>query len=207
MRDLDVSVHFNAYEQVEKPRGTEVLYVTESALAGQVSAAIASCGFINRGGKKRADLFFINNTETPAVLIEVCFVDSEADCGLYAGQFDAICESIADVLVGEEDGATTPPPDAALYFTGKVSCFGGPDDMGVSSSEGLAFIQEIDQAPHLFLPYQPERTSGLARRLNPHIHYIACRWGYGDTPEADAARRAGARSRAEHRHCADRIPR
>ena len=47
-RDLDVSVHFNAYEQVEKPMGTEVLYVTQSALAGQVSAAIASCGFINR---------------------------------------------------------------------------------------------------------------------------------------------------------------
>ena len=53
---------------------------------------------------------------------------------------------------------------------------------GVSPSEGLAFIQEIDQAPHLFLPYQPEGTSGLARRLNPHIHYIACRWDYDDTP-------------------------
>ena len=181
-RDLDVSVHFNAYEQVEKPMGTEVLYVTQSALAGQVSAAIASCGFINRGGKKRTDLFFLNNTEMPAILIEVCFVDSEADCDLYAEQFDAICEAIADVLGGEEDGATTPPPDAALYLTGKVSCFGGPDDTGVSPSEGLAFIQEIDQAPHLFLPYQPEGTSGLARRLNPHVHYIACRWDYDDTP-------------------------
>ena len=101
-RDLDVSVHFNAYEQVEKPMGTEVLYVTQSALAGQVSAAIASCGFINRGGKKRTDLFFLNNTEMPAVLIEVCFVDSEADCDLYAEQFDAICEAIADVLGGKK---------------------------------------------------------------------------------------------------------
>ncbi len=62
-----------------------------------------------------------------------------------------------------------------------------PTDMGVSPSEGLAFIQEIEQAPHLFLPYQPEGTSGLARRLNPDIHYIACRWEYvGDQTLFDA---------------------
>ena len=60
-RDLDISVHFNGYEQVSKPMGTEVLYVTQSALAGTMSAAIASVGFINRGPKKRTDLFFLNN--------------------------------------------------------------------------------------------------------------------------------------------------
>ena len=38
--DLDVSVHFNAYEQVSKPMGTEVLYVTQNKLAGELSAAI-----------------------------------------------------------------------------------------------------------------------------------------------------------------------
>ena len=41
--------------------------------------AISGCGFINRGAKKRTDLFFLNNTEMPAILMEVCFVDSEAD--------------------------------------------------------------------------------------------------------------------------------
>ena len=82
-RDLDVSVHFNAYVETAKPMGVEVLYVTQNALAGQVSAAIAACGFIDRGGKKRTDLFFLNNTEMPAILIEVCFVDSEADCDVY----------------------------------------------------------------------------------------------------------------------------
>ena len=44
-RDLDVSVHFNAYVETAKPMGVEVLYVTQSALASQVSAAIAACGF------------------------------------------------------------------------------------------------------------------------------------------------------------------
>src|ERR1700748_3155027 len=39
-RDLDVSVHFNAYEHTTKPMGTEVLYVTQQKLAEDVCDAI-----------------------------------------------------------------------------------------------------------------------------------------------------------------------
>lgn len=108
-RDLDISVHFNAYEQVSKPMGVEVLYVTQAALAGEVSAAIAECGLINRGGKKRTDLFFLNNTEEPAILIETCFVDSSADAELYNNEFMAICDAISDIIGGESDAETVPP--------------------------------------------------------------------------------------------------
>ena len=66
---------------------------------------------------------------------------------------------------------------------GKVSWFGGPNDTGVSPSEGLAFIYEVDDAPHLFLPSQPPGTTGLARRLDPSKYYIACRWDYDVTPK------------------------
>jgi N-acetylmuramoyl-L-alanine amidase len=109
-RDLDVSVHFNAYVETENPMGTEVLFVSQSALAGEMSAAIADAGdFINRGAKKRTDLFFLNNTEQPSILIEVCFVDSVADTDFYQTGFDAICSAISDVLGGAEE-ATLPPP-------------------------------------------------------------------------------------------------
>jgi len=183
-RDLDISVHFNAYEQVSKPMGTEVLYVTQSELAADVSAAIASVGFINRGGKKRTDLFFLNKTEMPSLLLEVCFVDSEADAEIYNTQFVEICEAIADVLGGDDDeGVVVPEPDAAFHAVGKASYFGGPDDTGVSASEGLAFIDDVDDAPQLFLPDQPEGTTGLARRLNPYVPYVACRWDYAVTPK------------------------
>jgi hypothetical protein len=182
-RDLDVSVHFNAYVETTKPMGTEVLYITQSALAGQMAAAISWCGLLNRGPKKRTDLFFLNNTEMPSILIETCFVDSTADAAIYQQQFNAICEAIAIVLGGGQV-ATAPPPSASVDLVGSISCFGGPDDDGVAPDEGLAFISEIDQAPHLFLPYQPEGTTGLARRLNPHVHYIACRWDYAQTPHA-----------------------
>jgi hypothetical protein len=69
-----------------------------------------------------------------------------------------------------------------LQLQGKCSWFGGPDDAGVKSSEGLAFIQSIEDAPYLFLPEQPPNTTGLARRLNPDAHFIACRWDYAVTP-------------------------
>jgi N-acetylmuramoyl-L-alanine amidase len=110
-RDLDVSVHFNAYVETENPMGTEVLYVTQGALAGEMSAAIADAGdFIDRGAKKRTDLAFLNGTEMPSILIETCFVDSSADAAAYEACFDAICESIATVLGGAGENVAEPPP-------------------------------------------------------------------------------------------------
>lgn len=69
-------------------------------------------------------------------------------------------------------------------LTGKMSCFGGPDDKGVSPSEGLAVVFDIHdpRVASLFLPKQPHGTTGSARRLNPNGLYIAMRWNYGQTP-------------------------
>ena len=69
-----------------------------------------------------------------------------------------------------------------MKVVGKVSWFGGPYDEGVAPDEGLAFIYDVHDAPYLFLDEQPEGTTGLARRLNPEMPYIACRWDYDDTP-------------------------
>jgi hypothetical protein len=66
---------------------------------------------------------------------------------------------------------------------GKVSWFGGPNDTGVAPDEGLAFLYDVDDAPHLFLDKQPEGTTGLARRLDPDTYYISCRWDYDVTPK------------------------
>jgi len=112
-RELDVSIHFNAYQTTDKPMGTECLYLTQTGLASAMAEAIAENGFINRGGKKRTDLAFLNNTDAPAILIEVCFVDSKADAEIYNREFDNICESIAEVLggPGEEVIEEVPPPE------------------------------------------------------------------------------------------------
>jgi len=186
-RDLDISVHFNAYSQTDKAMGCEVLYLSQADLAADLSDAIAQAGFIDRGAKKRTDLYFLNNTDTPAVLLEVCFVDSTADCLIYAEQFERICINLANALVADVEEITPPPSpetsEAVFSAYGRCSEFGGPDDTGVSPDEGLAFYDAVTpDNQHLFLPGQPEGTTGLARRLNPWVHYLACRWDYDVTP-------------------------
>jgi len=190
IRDLDISVHFNAFEATSSPMGTEVLYVTQDALANDLSADMASTlGLPDRGGKYRSDLYFLNNTEMPAILIETCFVDSSADAAAYNANFDALCHTIAATISGgiiaPPDFPDRPPPptDVLVSLEGKCSHFGGPNDQGVSPDEGLAFIFDPDDAPHLFLPEQPPGTTGLARRLDPNIFYLACRWDYAITPK------------------------
>lgn len=123
-RDLDVSVHFNAYVETDKSMGTEVLYCTQTALAADVSHAIAEAGnFIDRGAKKRTDLFFLNNTEMPSILIEVCFVDSTYDADYYREEFEGICCAIADVLGGAAeipDVPDVPEPPARPHPTVRI---------------------------------------------------------------------------------------
>ena len=111
-RKLDVSVHFNAYQTTSSPMGVEVLYVTQAELAETLSAAIAEAGnFIDRGEKYRSDLYFLNATEEPAILIETCFVDSLADADLYRARFTAICGAIATVISGGEGAEAPIPPE------------------------------------------------------------------------------------------------
>jgi N-acetylmuramoyl-L-alanine amidase len=181
--DLDVSVHFNAYAETSSPMGTECLYVTQAAMADLIAEQIANVsGLIDRGPKKRTDLFFLNQTDEASVLIEVCFVDSAVDAEIYVENFDEICKAIATTISGKTLVDQPERPEMALAkFRGKVSYFGGPDDMGVDADEGLAFIYDYEEAPWLFLDYQPANTTGLARRLNPDRPYVACRWDYSRT--------------------------
>jgi N-acetylmuramoyl-L-alanine amidase len=120
-RDLDVSVHFNAYETTSGPMGCECLHVTQESLAKKVADKICGAsGLKNRGAKKRTDLAFLNGTDEPAILIETCFVDSKADADIYKTKFDAICRAICDAIAGVPQAGlppetTAPPPtDVAI---------------------------------------------------------------------------------------------
>lgn len=89
--DLDVSIHFNAGAGDKKGNGkttgTEVyVYSTKSAAypaAESVVKEIAGLGFKNRGVKSRTDLYVLHRTNSPAMLIECCFVDDKDDVDLY----------------------------------------------------------------------------------------------------------------------------
>jgi len=116
-RDLDVSVHFNAFQRTDGPRGTEVLHRNQAALAARVSRAMAqAAGFINRGAKVRTNLSFLTRTKKPAILLEVCFVDSGADAALYNRHFEDICRAIAESILGVPVTAS-PSPEPPLRPT------------------------------------------------------------------------------------------
>lgn len=98
-RHLDVSVHFNANETTDAPMGTECLYLTQEALARGIATAVSEAGELKyRGPKYRDDLFVLNNTDEPCVLIEVCFVDSQADVDAYELNYLKICRAIASAI-------------------------------------------------------------------------------------------------------------
>jgi N-acetylmuramoyl-L-alanine amidase len=109
-RNLDCSVHFNAFDG--SAHGTEVLYTTQEKLAGEICDAIVeSGGFTDRGPKYRSDLYFLNQTEMPAVLLEVAFCDHDGDAELYRAHFNDICQAIAETIAGEPLEAEEQPEE------------------------------------------------------------------------------------------------
>lgn len=154
-RELDISVHFNAYQTTTKPMGTECLYVTQQELAAVVADYIAvSSGLIDRGPKHRTDLYFLNNTEAPAILIETCFVDSQADAATYNANFDTIARAIASAVSGEPLLPERPedlppigeiPPGADLeIWNENIICtvFGGAEDPNNSAYPPNEYIDD-----------------------------------------------------------------
>jgi N-acetylmuramoyl-L-alanine amidase len=137
-RDLDVSVHFNAYDTTNKPMGCECLYLTQSELAASVCKKISTVsGLKNRGAKKRDDLFFLNKTDMPSILIEVCFVDSKADVDLYDEHFAAICGAISDAIEGVRP-VEIPTGLNELLTIGKVTIYEKDD------GQYVRFISDLD---------------------------------------------------------------
>lgn len=88
--DLDVSIHFNAGVNDSgngKTTGTEVwVYNTNSkayTYADSTCKAIAALGYKNRGVKTSTGLYVLKHSNSPAMLIECCFVDDKDDFNLY----------------------------------------------------------------------------------------------------------------------------
>lgn len=125
-RSLDISVHFNSAEfsgsnQTNNPVGTEVWYTSDAGwdwAQKLVDAIAGASGLINRGAKHTDSLAVLNGTSATCVLLEICFVNSKADAGLYSdpATFEAICRALAQAIAGEE-AAPGPEPDPTLWLT------------------------------------------------------------------------------------------
>lgn len=117
---LFVSIHHNA---CPGGYGSEVLCIKgnyQGGLSTKVGEAIlkelAALGLRNRGVKDRRDLYVINNTSMPALIVECAFIDSSSDMANYNPEKSAaaIYKGICTVLALSEN--QKPSTDDKEYY-------------------------------------------------------------------------------------------
>ena len=102
--DIFVSLHANAFNG--KAHGTECYAMSPRGekIARDICREISLLGFFNRGLKSGSYLYVIRNTDMPAILVEMCFIDSQRDVALFDAESmaDAICLGLTGECPGEK---------------------------------------------------------------------------------------------------------
>lgn len=145
--DLFIAVHFNAGGGT----GTEVWHYpgssAESYAEGVSSELASALGLRNRGAKSTTGLYVLNRTTMPAILIEVCFVDTEQDADAWhATSWDALCGAVVRGLGGDYDNDNK------------------EDDMGLTEHQDKLLATIYEQCVGTFDP------TGRGVELNNHDH-------------------------------------
>ena len=104
--DLFVSIHRNSSATPNQYQGVETLVYSEGGfpeeVAEDINEELEEIGYINLGVEERPGLIVLNSTQMPAVLVEVGFINSDADNELFSNKFEetarAIAEGIADAF-------------------------------------------------------------------------------------------------------------
>ena len=120
--DVVVQIHFNANKTTLSPMGTETLYKSSKgkAVAERVTNKLGLL-YKQRGVKLRNDLYWLNNTKSPAILIETCFVDSKSDTDKYIKNKETTAKLIAEGIIGKsiEDNSDS---SSKLYAVCITAC-------------------------------------------------------------------------------------
>jgi N-acetylmuramoyl-L-alanine amidase len=101
--DYFVSIHRNSSPYPNQYSGVETLvynrYGEAARLAYNINAQLENVGFINLGVNERPNLVVLNSTQMPAVLVEVGFINTDADNALFDERFYDIARAIADGII------------------------------------------------------------------------------------------------------------
>ena len=105
--EIYTSIHLNAFNT--QARGVEV-YVSNNCsnksieLAQNVLSNLCKLGYVNRGVKK-GNLYVLNNTSMPAILVECGFIDNAEDMQLYNAT--NIAKAIVEGITGQATSINT----------------------------------------------------------------------------------------------------
>lgn len=101
--DYFISIHRNSSPYPNQYTGVESLVYSRYGAAAQMAANINEqlerVGFVNQGVNERQNLVVLNRTEMPAVLVEVGFINTDADNQLFDERFDETAQAIADGIL------------------------------------------------------------------------------------------------------------
>lgn len=107
--DYFVSVHRNSSPYPNQYTGVESLvynrYGEAARLAYNINTRLEELGFVNQGVNERTDLAVLNRTEMPTVLVEVGFINTDADNELFDQRFNEIAQAIADGILATVESA------------------------------------------------------------------------------------------------------
>ncbi len=97
--DYFVSVHRNSSPYPNQYTGIESLVYNKYGLAARmaknINAELEKVGFANQGIQERPNLAVLRRTRMPAVLVEVGFINTDADNALSDSRFDEVAAAIA----------------------------------------------------------------------------------------------------------------
>ncbi|PFZ54778.1 hypothetical protein COL68_20545 [Bacillus wiedmannii] len=174
--------HLNAYNN--KAGGVEVCYWDQKDLAAKVSAQLAKdIGWKDRGAKEsrygKEGLYVLAETKAPAILIELGFIDNEADMAKW--HVDNIAHSIVYALTGQRVGGSGNVKVATVSLKQNIIQSGAfsreyvEDVMGALTSLKMTanFILQSNGQTYFI----SEPTSDT--QLNAMKEYLDCReWWY-----------------------------
>ena len=107
--DLFVSIHRNSSGTPNRYQGVETLIYSSGGfpeeVAENINEELEEIGYINLGVEERPGLIVLNSTQMPAVLVEVGFINSDADNELFSTMFEETARAIANGIAEsfEED--------------------------------------------------------------------------------------------------------
>lgn len=121
--DLFVSLHRNSGTNPNTYNGVQGLIFRSGGvreeLADNITDNLAKLGFQNLGIEERPNLVVLRRTNMPAALIEVGFINNDADNRILDNRFDEIAQGIADGILETlrenklaSTAVATPPPNA-----------------------------------------------------------------------------------------------
>ena len=134
--DFFISIHRNSFPRDNAVSGVESLVYNKTGIkyemAQEINEQLETIGFVNLGVKERPNLVVLRRTKMPAVLVEVGFLNSDVDNGLFDQNFQEIARAIADgildtlmeteneeeVLYSVQTGAFRNPRYAQEYLDG-----------------------------------------------------------------------------------------